>query len=507
MADSPPASTPPLSNIQHFVVLMLENRSFDHVLGALKAQNPAVDGALDNEFTNHTDPASLSSPAIGTGPAGAFAMPFDPGHEFEDVQIQLYGRVPTAARAAAPRSDPAPMSGFVYSAENAAQNPAHAAMVMQCFKAAQLPVLTALANEFALFNYWHSSLPGPTWPNRFFAHAGTSGGLSDSPTDPDIMAGFTFPGGTLYQRLEAAGKSWRIYHEGLPQTAGIDSLRAEYLNIFTKNFREMSLFENDLAGGALPEFVFIEPSYDTGHQYVNGNSMHPLNDVRKGEQLVKRVYEAIRASRFWTQTMLIITFDEHGAFFDHVPPPSAVPPGGDQRYANPANNFGFDRYGVRVPAIVVSPYTQKNTVIGRSHDETYDHTSIVATVAKRFALSSITQRDAAARTLDSALNLSSPRVSTDDALLTLPQTPVDSLMTRIVDFFRPSPAQGAAPLSVGQRVQLTLAHACNLQILDPPSKLDAHRRYLAIRGQQDAADYVQEVEDRIRARRRSLPAV
>jgi Phosphoesterase family len=97
MADPAPAPTAPLNNIQHFVVLMLENRSFDHILGALKAQNAAVDGALDIEFSNHTDPASPSSPIVGTGSATAFAMPFDPGHEFEDVQIQLYGRVPSAA--------------------------------------------------------------------------------------------------------------------------------------------------------------------------------------------------------------------------------------------------------------------------------------------------------------------------------------------------------------------------------------------------------------------------
>jgi phospholipase C len=505
MTDPTPASTalPPFSNIQHFVVLMLENRSFDHILGALKAQNPAIDGALDNEFSNHIDPASPTSPMVGTGPATSFAMPFDPGHEFEDVQIQLYGRVATAARAAAPRTDPAPMSGFVYSAENAAQNPSNAAMVMQCFPSAKLPVLTALATEFAVFNYWHSSLPGPTWPNRFFVHAATSGGLSDSPKDPDIIAGFTFPSGTLFQKLEAARKTWRIYHDGLPQTAGIDSLRPEFLNVFTKNFREMTLFESDLAIDALPEYVFIEPNYDTGHQYVNGNSMHPLNDVRKGEQLVKRVYEAIRASRFWAETMLIITFDEHGAFFDHVPPPSAVPPGGDQRYANPANHFAFDRFGVRVPAIVVSPYTQKNTVIGHSPQEPYDHTSIPATVAKRFALASLTQRDAAARTLDSALTLSSPRLTADEAPLVLPETVADSLVARFIDLFRPSPSQPAAPLAPGQRVQLTLAHACNMQILDPASGLEAHRRYLSIRGQRDAADYVQEVEDRIRSRRRT----
>jgi phospholipase C len=502
-ADQTPNPAGNLANIHHFVVLMLENRSFDHVLGAMQAQNAAVVGVLDNEFSNRTDPASPSSSVVATAPVVAFAMPFDPGHEFEDVQIQLYGRAAGAARAAGPRVDPAPMNGFVYCAQSAAQNPSHAAMVMQCFRSERLPVLTSLASEFALFNYWHSPVPGPTWPNRFFAHAGTSGGLSDSPDDDDILAGFTFPNGTLYERLDKAGKTWRIYHDGLPQTAGIDDLRDEFVNPFTDNFREMSCFESDLKSDALPEYVFIEPGYDTGNQYVNGNSMHPLNDVRKGEQLVKQVYEAIRASRFWAETMLIITFDEHGGFFDHIAPPSAVSPGGDQRYANPAHHFDFDRLGVRVPAIVVSAYTQKNTVIGTSPQDTYDHTSILATVEKRFALDPITQRDAAARTLECALNLSSPRLSADEAPLTLSQPLADGLLARFIGLFRRSPARAAAPLSTSQRVQLTLAHACNLKVLDPALRPDAHRRFQAVRGQQAAsADYIQEVEKRIRSRRR-----
>jgi phospholipase C len=235
--------------------------------------------------------------------------------------------------------------------------------------------------------------------------------------------------------------------------------------------------------------------------------MHPLNDVRQGEKLIKRVYEAIRASRFWGETMLIVTFDEHGGFFDHVPPPVAVPPAGDQRYSNSANHFDFDRLGVRVPAIVASPYTQRNTIIGNSPQECYDHTAILATVEKRFELAPITDRDRAAwdRTLEPALNLTSPRLSPDEAPLTLPMPVADRLLTRILEMFRGPPAEAAlataAPLSESQRVQLTLAHALNLQILDPPAKLEAHRRYLGIRRQKDAADYIQDVEARIRARR------
>jgi len=492
-----------LDKIEHFVVLMLENRSFDHLFGALKTLNPAVDGVLDGEFSNHTDPAEAASPLVATAPVTGFAMPFDPGHEFQDIQIQLFGRAASAHRAPAARVDPAPMSGFVYSAEqNTADHPANAAMVMQCFSIEKLPVMSALAGEYAIFNHWHAPLPGPTWPNRFFVHAATSGGLTDSPNDADILKGFSFPAGTIYQRLEAAGLSWRIYHDGLPQSAGIDSLRSEFLDIFTEHFREMSFFEADLEAGTLPPYVFIEPKYDTGNNFVNGNSMHPLNDVREGERLVKRVYEALRASKFWASTALIVTFDEHGGFFDHVAPPPAAPPGGDARYTNPANQFDFDRLGVRVPAIVASPYTPKNFVIGRSPEDACDHTSVLATVEKRFALAALSQRDAAARTLESALALGAPRLSPDEARLRLPDPLADSFLARFFAFLRGRAAPSTAPMSTSQRVQLTLAHACNLEILDTDSRPDARRRYLSIRKQQDAADYIQDVETRIRARRR-----
>lgn len=503
MIDQPPAIPGTLNKINHFVVLMLENRSFDHLLGALKAQNPAVAGALDKEYSNLTDPAVPTSPAVATGPASKFSMPFDPGHEFEDVQIQLYGRAASADRKPAARTDPAPMSGFVFSAEAAAKSRSNAGVVMQCFHPEKLPVLTTLATEFALFNYWHSSLPGPTWPNRFFVHAATSGGLSDSPTDPDILAGYTFFAGTIYKRLEAAGRTWRIYHDGLPQAAGIDSLRLQYIDIFTKNFRDMNYFESDLKQPSLPEYVFIEPRYDTGHQFLKGNSMHPLNDVRAGERLVKRVYEAIRASRFWADTLLIVTFDEHGGFYDHVPPPPGVPTGDDERYNNPANEFTFNRLGVRVPAIVASPYTQKNTVIGQTPQDHYDHTSILSTLEKRFVFPSLTHRDGAAPTLEGALNLAAPRMSSDEAPMTLPMPMKDGLMAKLMEMFTSSPIDPTAPLSTNQRVQLTLAHACDVQTLDPPSQIAARHRYLGIRAQQDAADYVEEVENRIRDRRQS----
>ncbi len=414
--------------IQRFVVLMLENRSFDHLVGFLKNVNPAVAGLTGSE-SNFPDPNSPHSPPIPVGKATQFTMPFDPAHEFDDVQIQLYGPSSILPPPAPnPPKDPAAMNGFVYSAIQVAQaagNPAAGSRIMECFQPNQLNVISTLAQQFALCNYWYSSLPGPTWPNRFFVHAATSGGLTDSPSNEAILSGYSFPNGTIYQKLETAGKNWRIYHDGLPQSAGINSLRLEYVNPLTTRFKDMEDFVSDVKSASLPEYTFVEPNYDSGGNYVGGNSMHPLNDVREGEKLVKLVYETIRNSNYWTDTMLIITFDEHGGFYDHMPPPTTVPTGDDSTYANPAGTFIFNRLGVRVPAIVISAYTQAGTVIGANASDTttiFDHSSIPATVEKRFGLQALTTRDEAANTLEIALNLANPRV---DAPTSLPDPAKD----------------------------------------------------------------------------------
>jgi phospholipase C len=414
----------PLQNIQRFVVLMLENRSFDHLLGYLATANPQVVGLKGNEYSNYPDPLTKLQPPVAVSATAAFSIAFDPPHEFAEVQEQLYGTVPASAGS---RPNLAPMSGFLAAGNTAADaNTAtknQGYRVMECFGVGQIPYLTALAQEFALFNFWYSALPGPTWPNRFFVHAATSGGLSDSPDTPEIICGYSFKADTIYHALSAAGKDWRIYHDGMPQTAGIDSLRFAYIDPFTRHFREMKYFAQDVKDGILPEYTFIEPNYDVGGNYVDGNSMHPLNDIRKGDLLVKTVYETLRNSDYWQDTMLIITFDEHGGFFDHIPPPAAVPTGDDSAYANPKNDFNFDLHGVRVPGIVISAYTQRGTIIGNDPQDgatIFDHTSILATVEARFGLPPLTNRDRASNTLSVAINLSEPRTDAPTVLASDP---------------------------------------------------------------------------------------
>ncbi len=500
-----------LNDIQRFVVLMLENRSFDHLLGYLKATNPQVMGLTGAEF-NQADPNSTASPAIKVSRATSFMMKFDPGHEFYDVQIQLYGPLPNTAPDLPPIANVptqlAPLTGFVSSAAQAVDTPGDETLIMECFQPDQLPVLSTLANEFALFNFWYSSLPGPTWPNRFFIHAASSGGLTDSPTTTQILEGFSFENGTIYDRLSAAQKTWSIYHDGLPQTAGIDTLRDEYINPFTTNFQALDNFFGDVQNGKLADYNFLEPRYDTGNNYLDGNSMHPLNDIRKGEALVKSVYEALRNSPYWNDTMLLITFDEHGGFYDHQSPPATVPPGDASKYANPNYSFNFDLLGIRVPAIVISAYTAKGLIIGSDPNDAttvFDHTSVLATAEKRFGLSPLTKRDGAANTLEVALNLTAPRLTPAEAPTSLPAPAADSLVSAPVQSGTLFAAAAHAPLSTNQESMAALALSCDLKMSTPDYQAALISNHQKLVEQQDAADYIQSVEQKVLARRQPRP--
>ena len=497
--------------IKRFVVLMLENRSFDHLFGYLKAGNPKVMGLTGSEF-NQKDPNAPGDSAIKVSRASTFVMTFDPGHEYYDVKIQLYGPLkdtdPSLPPIANPACDPAPMTGFIASATQAVDYSGDENLVMGCFQPDQLPVLTTLAAEFAMFNFWYSSLPGPTWPNRFFIHAATSAGLTDSPTNSQIVTGFSFQNGTIYERLKDAGKVWCIYHDGLPQTAGISSLRGEYVDPFTERFQAMANFYDDVNKGALADYNFIEPRYDTGNNYLDGNSMHPLNDIRKGEELVKQVYEALRNSPYWNDTMLVITFDEHGGFYDHQSPPATVPTGDDSKYANPNYSFLFDRLGIRVPAIVVSAYTGKGMIIGNDPGDpgtVFDHTSVLATVGKLFGLAPLTQRDRAANTLEVAINLATPRLLPTEALTALPNPAADAGVAGAAGPAQIFAANARAPLSANQRTMAALALACELQISPPDIHAALISNHQKIVEQKDAADYIQKVEDKIASRRKAPP--
>jgi phospholipase C len=219
---------------------------------------------------------------------------------------------------------------------------------------------------------------------------------------------FEYENGTIYDRLVDAKRTFRIYAGNTcPQVKAIKA-NNEIANDIVHLFSRMNELQADLqstpAIGEYPlSYVFLEP--DNGPQKVLGqdecdsqgaNDMHPPEDVRPAEALIKDVYESIRNSWMWDSAVLIIVFDEHGGFFDHVAPPPATPPGD---YVDPGDadgnpyGFKFDRLGVRVPALIISPWTRRNSV----HHCIHDHTSILATVERLFGLDPLTQRDRAAR--------------------------------------------------------------------------------------------------------------
>ncbi|HLX92282.1 MAG TPA: alkaline phosphatase family protein [Puia sp.] len=410
-------------NIKHVFVLMLENRAFDHMLGlsgisgidAHTGQPTSIEGVNPN-FQNTYKGASYP---VTTG--ADLVMPFDPGHEFPDVVQQLCGEGSVYNGGVYPAIN---NSGFVadYAGVILKANPAATGFgeIMKCYKPSQLAVLTQLAQEFCVCDHWHASLPGPTWPNRFFAHATTSGGLDHSPSlseigDWTLLNGFSFPGGTIYDKLTAHGKTWRLYRgKKLPRIGSIPNVAAlKGIKLSSTNYYEK--FATDVAGEYSWNYTFIEPNYGdvVNNSYSGGQSEHPMDNVLNGEALVQSTYEAIRNSPLWESSLLIITYDEHGGFYDHVAPPAAVPPG-DSTPKTGHNQYGFlfDRYGVRVPAVVISAYTLKNSI---SHT-VFDHSSIPATLECMFGLNPMTGRDGTANNLTALAGLAAARTDTPEKL-------------------------------------------------------------------------------------------
>jgi hypothetical protein len=263
-------------------------------------------------------------------------------------------------------------------------------------------------------------MPGPTWPNRLFVHGASAAGLDDSPSTGDsvldeLVAGIIFDNGSLFDLVESENIDWAVYHgDAFPQVMALSGMD---LGTIATNFHDMDDFEEDLTDGSVANYVFIEPDYGddiTGNTYRCGNSQHPLDDITHGERLIKRVYEAIRSSPVWNNSVLIVTYDEGGGFFDHVRPGPAVPPGDSATdAANDHHHFAFDQLGVRVPAVVCSPWIARNVI---DHRE-YEHASVPSTVEELWHLPHLTDRDAHTRSLASLLTLSSPRT---DAPATLP---------------------------------------------------------------------------------------
>jgi phospholipase C len=488
-----PMSHPDRGNaIDHVVVVMFENRSFDNLLGRLyqPGEVASFEGVTGQEFSNPV-PAWAGEGAdrkiVAYGVADGMNTPSpDPGEEHQHVNTQLFGiidppanRGRTAADMAAPFNAPADparvptMDGFVADyistvAAETGREPGYDeyVQIMTGYAPEQLPVSSALARGFAVFDHWFCEVPSQTFANRSFFHAATSSGyvVNMSPAN-------AFPvhntAETIFDRLEAQGLTWRVYcdppsHISLTGLIHAPRLRGR----FDTNFFTTDQFLEDAAGGQLPAYSFIEPNLLYGH-----NDMHPAFDalypgvdfdppssLLGGEALLAKIYDAVRSSATpggsnAYNTLLMVNFDEHGGTYDHVPPPPAPPP---VPSAPPGQlGFGFHRSGVRVPAIAISAWIPPRTVVTAG----YRNTSVLRTLRGRWELGPpLTARDAVARDIAPVLSLQTPRPPEDwpDAV----PLPVPPFVPQAMPADVPLRALSKAALFAG----LEVCHAAGLRV-------------------------------------------
>jgi phospholipase C len=431
-----------LSQIKHIVQLMLENRSFDQMLGFLYPNREGFNGLKGNEecdsVTPHGPPVKVFK--ITPQPHGYHMPGCDPGEHFQDTNEQLFGQDPPPPGAAATNR------GFVKNFSKAIVSHAHFSDtiagtkpedVMGMYPPAMLPVMTALAKGFAVCDQWFASVPTQTFPNRAFAGAATSLGTLKN------HQGMVFNCPSIYGRLsDVAGggggaiegmKPWMIFgydNHPLTRTDFPDTKFAD-----SSHFGLFNDFKARAAAGTLPAYSFLEPKWSERDD--SSNDQHPNHDVAKGEQFMLDVYRALRDGPNWNKTLLIITYDEHGGNYDHVAPPTnATPPDG---IVGEFQDFKFDRFGVRVPALLISPWIESGTVF-RVADGVIDHTSVLKTIHERFGTAPLTERDKAAPSLAAVLARANAR--TDDPLAAV-SAPDPSAMPPEVDTDIPSPLEAA----------------------------------------------------------------
>lgn len=397
-----------LSAIKYVVQLMLENRSFDQMLGFLyyptnkSAANQPFEGLTGAESNPDDTGKVVNVYKIDHTAPHPYLMPgADPGEGFHNTNFQLFS-TDTPAHGAVPAN-----KGFVinFKAAIASDLAKHftdtlpgtvPSEIMGMYAPEMLPIMSGLAKGFAVCDHWFASAPTQTIPNRAFAGAATSQGHLDN-----NVKIFTSP--SIFGRLSQSKIDWAIYgYNRDPLT------RLDFTDIKTaaaSHFGHFGDFQARAAAGTLPAYTFLEPDFS-----ATGNSQHPNYNVALGEQLIHDVYYTLRNGPGWNDTLLLVTYDEHGGNYDHVAPPwGATPPD------NSVGEFGFDftRFGVRIPALLVSPRIAPGTVF-RATTGVIDHTSVLKTIETRWGLSPLSARDKAAPSLGDVLTLATPR--TDDPL-------------------------------------------------------------------------------------------
>ena len=488
-----------LDRIEHVVVLMLENRSFDNLLGWLyDPGNPApfnrtppdnFEGLYGKTLNNPT-PAGQ---AVPVGKGSDLTAPFpDPGEPFQDVYAQIYGQKTTVALNAVVKEPEREcnMKGFVYNyALKNKENLQNASIIMNCFTPVSVPVLSSLALYYGVCDHWFSSIPSQTLCNRSFIQAGTSSGYVNNDGNDGIL--FINDTPTIFNLLSDAGKSWKVYCGGWTISSLVLLTQRKVWDFALQpgHFEHIKDFLADAKKpGGLPAYSFLEPNYIDSVIHGPENDMHPeshamqlfgRSNVEQGERLVYEIYDAIRNSPDWEKILFLILFDEHGGCYDHVcPPTSAISPDGvvippDQPGGT---GFQFDRLGVRVPAIVISAYTPPGTIL----NTIFDHTSALSTVVNVFRLPAgkLGERQRAAKDVSEALSL--PTARSDRPPLLPPAVADVTLLQRAEALGATLRHAKSKPLSglqrrilVGSAKRLGLSEEAQRQIVSAHNAIDA----------------------------------
>jgi phospholipase C len=374
---------PDAAGFEHVVVVMMENRSFDHFFGWLPGSNGKQAGLT------YRDSAGVSHPTHSLPPDYQGCGFLDPGHSYTDGRVQYHNGACDGFLFAGSDSDPS----------NGLPNRANDIFAIGYYGQSDLPFLGAAGPAFTVLDNYFCGIMAETYPNRFYMHAAQTDRLVNN------MTTSTLP--TIWDRLQEKGLSARYYFNDLPFLALWGS---KYVNI-SKPF---SQFLADAAAGTLPNVAYVDPGF-AGETTDDSNDDHPHADIRDGEAFLNQIYDAVRNSPNWPKTVLIINFDEWGGFFDHVPPPLAPIP-----TASAAAGDTDGRLGFRVPCLVISPYARRNFI---GHEQ-FDHTSILKMIEWRFGLPPLTVRDQTANNLADVLNFAAPQISAP--AFTVPSGPFGS---------------------------------------------------------------------------------
>jgi len=437
--------------IEHVIVLMLENNSFDHMFGDL----PKV-RKVDEKSTTNTN-TYYGKKYSQTASFDRIVAP-EPKHDLKDVLVQT-----------SKDENGDDMGGFVRNYVESYSCPHQLTadkfgQVMDYYPSGSLPALHQLASEFTLCNRWFSSVPGPTWPNRLFAMTGTSLGRVTMPDGIMDLNLHWYDQPTVFDRLDEKGISWKVYFGDIPISSILVHQWEPQNAIRHRPMLEFALDASEKNSDDFPGFVWIEPTYLP----PGANDYHPPHDVYDGEDLVRRVYDSIRANEnLWNSSLLVVLFDEHGGFYDHVPPPATIAPD------HHLDEWSFDRLGVRVPAVLVSPWVE-NTILS---DE-FDHTSLLKYLSDKWKLGPLGQRTAHAKSFANAISSS---IRTDTPL---------QLMHPEIKAFQAAPQQG---LTDHERSMVSLSHALE-SMAEEAAEIVAARSRQVLSG---AASQVDAAMDRI----------